>query len=84
MVVRCLLWHLVFVTSWCCSVTDGRIELVFRVEVSFHLSYSFFLRGNSGISKNTGPFVRNFSETVDIFATARRSPQRVVNLGGRQ
>ena len=41
------------VTSRCCIETTGRIELVFSMEASFHLSYA---AGNWGISKKDEHF----------------------------
>ena len=48
------------ITSWCSVKTEKRIELVFGIGASFHLSYTV-LRGNSSIYKNIDPFLWNFS-----------------------
>ena len=50
----------VSVTSWCSVETDGRIELVFGMEALVDLSYTVF-QGNSGIKKNRGTSLWNFS-----------------------
>jgi len=54
--------------------TDERMELVFGMVASFHLSYTT-LKGNSGISKNKGTSPGTLSKTPDSenFATAYRS-----------
>jgi len=72
----------------CFSVTSRshvemaeRIELVFGMGASFHVSYTE-LKGNSGIYKNKSTSLWNFAQTPDLedFATAYRSSKRVISL----
>ena len=68
------------VTSRYFVKTDRRIELVFRTEAFFDVSYNVF-KVNSGMSKNKGTFLRRPTvfQTLDVgnFATARWRLQRL-------
>ena len=70
-----------FVTSGCSFETAERIELVFSMGDSFHLSYTV-LKGNTGISKNKGTFLSNFAPNSGLrkFRHDRSIVQRVVDL----
>jgi len=69
------------VTSLSSIETDGRIELVFGVGASFHLSYTV-LKGNSGIFKMRVIPSGTLTKIPDFknFASAYRSLKRVINL----
>jgi len=70
------------VTSWYCIKTDERIELIFGIDTTLHLSYTV-LEGNSGMSKNK----RTLYQTLDFkslkFCNCTSTVTSTVNLGGQ-
>jgi len=70
------------VTSHCSIETGERIELVWGMGASFHLSYTV-LKGNSGISSNKGTplwnFVPNYVDTCYQLSPRKVDAQRVIN-----
>ena len=71
------------VTSRYCIETTGRIELVFGIKASFHLSYTV-LPGNSGISKNKGTSLWNFVSNSGLKKISPQQVDRVVNITRRR
>jgi len=63
-------------TSRYCFETTGRIQLVFAIEASFHLSYTV-LQGNSGIY--VYPKIRVFFPRICIQKISPRQVDRVVS-----
>jgi len=69
------------VTNRCSIQTAEQIDLNFVTEATFHLS-CIMLHGNSGIFKNKGISLRNFSQTLDFekFRNCTSTVASAVNL----